>query len=265
MMIIDNSKITGRVWSVREPDSRPKLALTLDRLGPAALAVVVLIVWQLSSNVLFVVPSPVTSVQALAANFSDSKYMVDLRVTAIGTLLAFVYGAGIAFLLGLVIGLSSWARALFEPLLIAFNGIPKIVLYPVLLQIFSLSGSKIAMGALFAFFPVFINVATGIREMPAVYWKLAKTTQASRWNILIYIILPAIRKPLLTGVRLSVSLAMSGVVLSEFFATDRGLGRVVLQSFSQANYPNMVATLLVLLAASFIFSMALWHWEKRLR
>jgi NitT/TauT family transport system permease protein len=121
------------------------------------------------------------------------------------------------------------------------------------------------MGALFAFFPVFINVATGIREMPAVYWKLAKTTQASKWNILIYIILPAIRKPLLTGVRLSVSLAMSGVVLSEFFATDRGLGRVVLQSFSQANYPNMVATLLVLLAASFIFSMALWRWEKRLR
>jgi NitT/TauT family transport system permease protein len=263
MMTIENTKISA-VITPKDP-GRSKFAFTSGSLAPVVLAALLLVIWQVSSGLTFVIPSPLASVQALISNFSDSKYLVDLRVTAVGTLLAFIFGSSAAFLLGLFVGLSSWAKALFEPLLIAFNGIPKIVLYPVLLQIFSLSGSKIAMGALFAFFPIFINVATGIREIPAVYWKLARTTQASRWNVMIHIILPAIRKPLLTGVRLSISLAMSGVVLSEFFATDRGLGRVVLQSVTQANYPSMVATLLVLLATSFVFSMALWRWEKRLR
>ncbi|MEE6287336.1 ABC transporter permease subunit [Georgenia sp. MJ173] len=242
--------------------------LTLPRsgmLGPAVLAVAVVAVWQLSSGLVFVIPSPADTIAELGASLSDAAYRIDLARTAVATLQAFAMGAGIGFVLGLVIGFSDWAKALFEPLLIAFNGIPKIVLYPVLLQLFSLSGGKVAMGVLFALFPVFVNVATGVRELPRVYWKLALSTQASRMQQLIHIVLPGIRKPLLTGVRLSVSLAMSGVVLSEFFATDRGLGRVVLQAFSHAEYATMVATLLLLVATSFIISVALWNLEKKVR
>lgn len=57
---------------------------------------------------------------------------------------------------------------------------------------------------------------------------------------------------------------MVGVVLSEFFATRRGLGRVVLQSYSHGEYPAMVATILLLITVSFVISIALWQWEKRI-
>ncbi|MEN3263343.1 ABC transporter permease subunit [Pseudonocardia sp.] len=103
-----------------------------------------------------------------------------MQAFAIGTLLG---GA-----LGLLLGLSAAARTWLEPLIIAFNGVPKIVLYPVLLPMFSLSGAKVVMGVLFALFPVLINVAAGARNIPAVYWKLGRTVQASRAQMLTHIV-----------------------------------------------------------------------------
>ena len=233
-------------------------------VGAALLAVLVVIAWEVMSGLTFVIPSPVQTITVLFANLSDPTYLFDLRVTAQSVLLAFVIGTAVGGGTGLLLGLSARLRMLFEPLLIIVNGIPKIVLYPVLLPIFSLSGSKVVMGVLFALFPVLVNVSTGVQEIPRVYWKLARSVRANAWQTLVHVIFPAIRRPLLTGIRLAVSLAVVGVVLSEFFATRRGLGRVVLQAYSHGDYPSMVATIMLLITISFGISIALWQWEKRI-
>jgi NitT/TauT family transport system permease protein len=233
-------------------------------VGSGLLAVLVAIGWEVLSGLTFVIPSPLQTATVLVENLSDPAYLFDLQITAQSVLLAFVIGTAIGGGLGLLLGLSQRLRLILEPLIIILNGIPKIVLYPVLLPIFSLSGSKVVMGVLFALFPVLINVSTGVQEIPRVYWKLAKSVQASPWQTLVHIIFPAIRRPLLTGIRLAVSLSVVGVVLSEFFATRRGLGRVVLQSYSHGDYPSMVATIMLLITISFAISIALWQWEKRI-
>ena len=244
--------------------------LTLRRVlgsqlfGASALAVLVLVAWEVMSGLTFVIPSPLQTLTVLVENLSDPAYLFDLRVTAQSVLMAFVIGTAVGGATGLALGLSRRLRTIFEPLIIMLNGIPKIVLYPVLLPIFSLSGSKVVMGVLFALFPVLVNVSTGVQEIPKVYWKLARSVQANAWQTLVHVIFPAIRRPMLTGVRLAVSLAVVGVVLSEFFATRRGLGRVVLQAYSHGDYPSMVATIMLLITISFGISIALWQWEKRL-
>lgn len=247
---------------------RPPVRLSIRNnaaIGSILVALVAVVIWQVASGLTFVIPSPAATLVELFDNLTDSTFLVDLRVTALAIVYAFVIGALVGGVLGLGLGLSRWATAFFEPLLIALNGIPKIVLYPVLLPIFSLTGSKVVMGVLFALFPVLINVATGVRELPRVYWKLARSVQASPWQILLHVILPGIRKPLLTGIRLAISLAVVGVVLSEFFATKRGLGRVVLQAYSHGEYPAMVSTILLLITVSFGISILLWRWERRVR
>ncbi|WP_232374901.1 ABC transporter permease [Mycolicibacterium mengxianglii] len=244
--------------------SRIRALLGSQLAGSTLLAIVVLIAWEILSGLTFVIPSPVETAVVLAQNLSDPAYLFDLRVTAQSVLMAFVIGTAIGGSVGLALGLFSWLRTVLEPMIIILNGLPKIVLYPVLLPIFSLSGSKVVMGVLFALFPVLINVSTGVQEIPRVYWKLAKSVRANTWQLLVHIILPAIRRPLLTGIRLAVSLSVVGVVLSEFFATRRGLGRVVLQSYSHGDYPSMVATIMLLITISFAISVALWQWEKRL-
>lgn len=233
-------------------------------VGATLLAVLLAVGWEILSGLTFVIPSPVQTMSVLFKNLTDAAYLFDVRVTAQSVLLAFVIGTAVGGGTGLLLGLSHRMRMIFEPLIIILNGVPKIVLYPVLLPIFSLTGSKVVMGVLFALFPVLINVSTGVQEIPRVYWKLAKSVQASRRQTLVHIIFPAIRRPLLTGVRLAVSLAVVGVVLSEFFATRRGLGRVVLQSYSHGDYPSMVATIMLLITISFAISIALWQWERRI-
>jgi NitT/TauT family transport system permease protein len=233
-------------------------------VGAALLAVSLVVAWEILSGLTFVIPSPVHTFSVLIQNLSDPAYLFDVRVTAQSVFLAFVIGTAVGGGIGLLLGLSQRLRLIFEPLIISHNGIPKIVLYPVLLPIFSLTGSKVVMGVLFALFPVLINVSTGVQEIPRVYWKLARSVQANPWQMLVHIIFPAIRRPLLTGIRLAVSLAVVGVVLSEFFATRRGLGRVVLQSYSHGDYPSMVATIMLLITFSFAISIALWQWEKRI-
>ena len=233
--------------------------------GSVVLALVGLISWQVASALTFVIPTPADTLTVLFENLSDKGYLTDVRATAASVVSAFAIGTVIGGLTGLLLGLWRWARLVFEPLIIALNGVPKIVLYPILLPVFQLGGSKIVMGVLFSLFPVLINVAAGVREIPAVYWKLGRSVQASRVQMMLHIILPAIRRPLLTGIRLAASLAVVGVVLSEFFATRRGLGRVVLQSYGHGNYPEMVATILLLIVVSFTVSIALWRWEKKIR
>lgn len=233
-------------------------------VGAVLVALLIAVAWQVMSGLTFVIPSPLHTLSVAAANLSDPAYLFDFQVTAQSVVLAFVIGTAIGGGTGLLLGLSARLRTVFEPMLIMLNGIPKIVLYPVLLPIFSLSGSKVVMGVLFALFPVLINVSTGVQEIPRVYWKLARSVQANHWQTLLHIIFPAIRRPLLTGVRLAVSLAVVGVVLSEFFATKRGLGRVVLQAYSHGDYPSMVATIMLLITISFAISIALWQWEKRI-
>jgi NitT/TauT family transport system permease protein len=249
----------------RSPRQFSARALLSNQLfGATLVAVLIVIGWQVMSGLTFVIPSPLQTLTVLFQNLSDPAYLFDLQVTAQSVGMAFVIGTAIGGGTGLLLGLSRHLRMIFEPLIIMLNGIPKIVLYPVLLPIFSLSGSKVVMGVLFALFPVLINVSTGVQEIPKVYWKLARSVRANVWQTLVHIIFPAIRRPLLTGIRLAVSLAVVGVVLSEFFATRRGLGRVVLQAYSHGDYPSMVATIMLLITISFGISIALWQWEKRL-
>lgn len=255
---------TSAPTKTRSTAHRIRVLLGNQAVGATLLAVLVAIVWEVFSELTFVIPSPVQTIGVLIGNLSDPAYLFDLRVTAQSVFLAFVIGTAIGGGLGLLLGLSERLRVIFEPMLIMLNGIPKIVLYPVLLPIFSLTGSKVVMGVLFALFPVLINVSTGVQEIPRVYRKLARSVRANAWQMLVHIIIPAIRRPLLTGIRLAVSLAVVGVVLSEFFATRRGLGRVVLQAYSHGDYPSMVATIMLLITISFGISIALWQWEKRL-
>ncbi|MEV0049909.1 ABC transporter permease subunit [Saccharopolyspora shandongensis] len=235
-------------------------------IGSVLVLVAFTALWEVFSRLSFVVPDVAATLGALVENLSDETYLGHLRATLIAVFWVFVIGVVLGGFLGLVLGLSKFARAMFEPILLAFNGMPKIVLYPLILPIFHLGyGSKIVMGVLFCVFPVLINVAAGVRDMPVVYWKLARSLDTSRWQQLTSFVLPAIRRPLLTGIRLAVSLATVGVVLSEFFATKEGLGRVVLQSYSGGDYAAMVATILLLITISFVISLLLWRLEKGVR
>jgi NitT/TauT family transport system permease protein len=227
------------------PPARRRIALQRWSvpLGSVLLAVLAVVVWWLGSLAYFVVPSPSDTLQALFTSFENPTYLVNVQSTAFAALLALICSIGLGLLVGIALGSFPWLSRGFEPLLVAMNGVPKIVLYPVLLLILGMgTTSKVALGTFIGVFPVLMNVAAGIRDMPPIYRRLGRSLELSRWQMFRHIIVPAIRRPAMVGIRLAVSLSTVGVVLAEMFAT-----------------------VLLLVFVAFVATMLLWRLERRMR
>lgn len=245
---------------------RRKLDTLKVPVGSFLLAVVAVLLWWVASTQIFVTPSPADTVAALVDSLQDDTYLVHLKSTATAAILALAISAAVGVVIGLAFGLLPRLSRGFEPLVVASNGLPKIVIYPVLLLLLGMgTTSKVALAVLIGMFPVLMNVSASVRHMPSIYARLARTLQASPWQMFWLVILPAIRRALMTGIRLAVSLSMVGVVLAEMFATQYGLGRMILASYTSAQYPRMLATVLLLGIVSFSATTALWRLERCIR
>lgn len=116
---------TSAPTKTRSTAHRIRALLGNQAVGAILLAVLVAIVWEVFSDLTFVIPSPVQTIGVLIGNLSDPAYLFDLRVTAQSVFLAFVIGTAIGGGLGLLLGLSERLRVIFEPMLIMLNGIPR--------------------------------------------------------------------------------------------------------------------------------------------
>lgn len=235
-------------------------------LPPLLAGVAILVVWAVVSTRSFVVPSPVETVEALIDQLGRDAYREHIRSTASKTAWAAAIGIALGLVVGLLIGHSRLLRDMFEPMLVSLNALPKIVLYPIIVSLMTLGPrSQVTLGVLFSFFPVLINVSAGVQAIPSVYLRLGRSLQIGRVGAVTQIVLPAIRRPLLTGSRLAISLATVGVVLAEIFATKLGLGREIMRTYGDGRYPEMMATIVVLMLASFIVSLVMWRFERRVK
>lgn len=213
-----------------------------------AVPVVTVAVWYLLSGTVFVVPSPPAAVRDLFTDLGSVQYRSDFFSTLEKTLVAFAIAAALGVILGTVLGLFRHLREAFEPLILIANGIPKIVLYPILLIIFGLSAtSQVTMGVIFGTLPVLVNVMAALASMRPVYRKLARTLEVGPLRALFRVYLPAVAPMLMVALQLGFSLSVLGVVYSELIASRTGLGQQLIQSYSVGRYNTMGASILAVL------------------
>jgi NitT/TauT family transport system permease protein len=111
-------------------------------------------------------------------------------------------------------------------------------------------GSKIAMGAISCFFPIALNVAGGMRAIDPVLIRVGRSFRAARWQMATKVYLPAMRHPLINGVRIGLGVALIGTLLAETKLSNRGLGFLVIQAYNLFRMPRMYALLIVLFVLS---------------
>jgi ABC-type nitrate/sulfonate/bicarbonate transport system permease component len=106
-------------------------------------------------------------------------------------------------------------------------------------------GSKVAMGTISCFFPVALSVAAGMRQIDTVLIKVGRSFRANTWQMVTKIYLPAMRAPIVNGVRLGLGVAIIGTLLAETKLSNRGVGFLIINSYSTFNMPRMYALLIV--------------------
>jgi ABC-type nitrate/sulfonate/bicarbonate transport system permease component len=141
----------------------------------------------------------------------------------------FVLGLGLALLtgvpLGLSLGLFRRLNFFLDPWLSAIYATPTIALVPIIVLVLGLGlESKVFIVWLEAIFVITVSTMAGVRAAEARYLDLAKSFRASRWLTFRSVILPSSFPYILTALRLGTTRALVGVVVAEFFASNKGIG-----------------------------------------
>jgi ABC-type nitrate/sulfonate/bicarbonate transport system permease component len=135
----------------------------------------------------------------------------------------------------------------FESYLYYLGPTPKIIFFPVMIMWFGIGpGSKMAMGAISCFFPIALSVASGMRQIDRVLIRVGRSFRCGTWQMVTKIYLPAMRAPILNGVRLGLGVALIGTLLAETKLSNQGIGFLVIQSYNTFNMPEMYSLLIVL-------------------
>src|SRR3954466_4887110 len=172
-----------------------------------AIVATVLVVWEgvAASGLLFrdVVPPLLVIGRALVELLGDKTYYWHLGVMAgeIGAGLAIGGLSGLAA--GILLGANPLLSRAYEAFLYYLGPTPKIIFFPVMIMWFGVGpGSKVALATLSCFFPVALSVAAGMRQIDKVLIRVGKSFRASTWQMIAKVYLPAMRHPIINGVRL---------------------------------------------------------------
>jgi NitT/TauT family transport system permease protein len=221
----------------------------LEIAMPWIVIIGLVVVWQATVRLFgvasYVLPAPSAVLDAFLQY--REPIMDHALFTLVNTLTGF--GLGIAFggFIGVVIGSSTLAYAGLYPLLIGINSVPKAAVVPILvLWIGTGQPPAIATAFLLSFFPIAVNVATGLATVEPELEDVLRSLGASRLDILRKVGLPRTMPYFFASLKIAITLAFVGAVLSETIASNDGIGYLMMQAASQFRVPLMFAGLMVI-------------------
>ena len=248
-----------------EPVARRGDARSLDT---ALLIVGLIALWQAGTLVLGkdALPSPVATVTKLAAIMGDEDFPRHAWETARAFLTALVISLAAGLLIGLVLGARRLAGEVAEPMLTALYSIPKITLYPVILLLFGLGiSAKIAFGVIHGIIPVILFTMNAVRNIRVVYLRSARAMRLTLAQTAGTIIIPAALPEIVSGFRIGFALTLLGTLIGEMFASQRGIGYMLVKAMETGDTGTVMSLALLLVVLATLASAALLALDRRLR
>ena len=245
---------------------KTRQARRLEQASPWILLVATIVVWQLLCSGLgvseFIFPSPLSIAQAIGEHGKTiaGHAWRTFWVTMAGFGISIVVGV----LLGFLIGSSRLAYAAVYPLMTGFNALPKAAFVPILVVWFGIGiGPAVLTAFLISFFPIMVNIATGLATLEPELEDVLRVLGAKRWDVLVKVGLPRSMPYFYGSLKIAITLAFVGTVLAEMTAGDSGIGYLMQTAGSQQRMPLAFAGL-VTIGAMAMAMYELFSWvEKR--
>ena len=227
----------------------------LESAMPWLFVAALLLVWQLAcvgfSIPNFILPRPSVVAQAFVTQFNpimENSWDTLLR-TIVGFVLAVVLGA----LLGIAIGSSRLVYRGLYPVLIGFNSVPKVAVVPVFVIWFGTGTVPAILTAfLVSFFPIAVNVATGLATVEPELLDVLRSLGARKRQILIKVGLPRSLPYFFASLKIAITLAFVGTIISETVASSSGIGYLMMAATANFDTPLVFAGLFVIAALGIV-------------
>jgi NitT/TauT family transport system permease protein len=258
------------VTETTPPSTGPKvkpMRINWVRAAPWLYTLYLFLGWEL---LVIVLDTPVTVLPAPSRVFQAVvQYWSAIWKNSLQTLFTTTLGFGLAVVGGLALGLFiGWSKTIYAglyPLMIGFNAIPKVAVVPILVIWFGIGTIPAVITAfLISFFPIVVNVATGLATIEPETEDVLRALGARKMDIMLKVGIPRSMPYFFGSLKIAITLAFVGSVLSETVAANYGLGNMMSSAQSQFNVPLVFAGLLAL-AVEGIAMYALMAWiEKRM-
>lgn len=225
------------------------MKLNSEALAPWYFTVALFVVWEAICRLFnvsdFILPAPTQIAAAMVQFWKSLAYnsFVTLWTTLAGFLLAVAFG----LLLGLIVG---WSRAIYRglyPVMIGFNSIPKVAVVPILIMWFGIGEIPAILTAfLISFFPIVVNVATGLATIEPEMEDVLRALGASKLDVMRKVGIPRSMPYFFGSLKVAITLAFVGAVVSETIGANAGLGHLMTQAGSNFQMPLVFAGLMAL-------------------
>jgi NitT/TauT family transport system permease protein len=215
------------------------------------LVLLLLAVWQTAVDVLrvpdIILPSPVAIADYLVRR--NQLFLRHLWPTLIQTVWGFSLAVIGGVLLAIVVSLTAFGRRAVMPLLVVAQIVPKIAVAPLLMLWFGLGDlSRVLIAFLVAFFPMVINTASGLASVSEEITLLGRAFSRGRWEFFWKIQFPHALPYIFDGMKVSITLAVIGIIVAEFVSSQSGLGYLIMFANGRLDTVMMMASITVLSA-----------------
>jgi len=215
---------------------------------------------------LILVP-PWEVVVAAYALFASGEIWPHINMSVLEFGLGFSLAVGFGVFLGLLMG---WYRKVGFSLDFIVSGLtatPRIVLVPVLILWLGVLGPLHTAGAVFisAFIPVVVSTLAGVRSVDESLIRMSRSFVASDWDIFRTVVIRSSLPSIIAGVRLAIGAGLLGIIVGDLFASQAGLGYLLLYYTSIFQPSNMLAVAMILVLTGVVLTEAARRVEKRYR
>jgi NitT/TauT family transport system permease protein len=235
--------------------------------GSLMLVAGVLVVWQLLYAVVGEVAlrSPAETLAYTATLLARDTFWPHLAETAkaFGVALAISIVLGLAT--GFALGFHRLMNDVLEPVLVALYSVPKLTLYPIVLLAFGIGmPAKIAFGVIHGFLPIALFTIGAVQNVKPVLIKTARVLKFGPLEMVVRVLFPAALPEIFSGLRIGFALTLIGTLLGEMFASQRGLGYLLMNAIGLHNVDVIMAVTFLLTAFAAVVSSVLLAVDRRL-
>lgn len=241
--VADESSTGGKR---EQRDTKRLQAILLGSLLPVLLVAV----WEVLSRTgvfpAYQLPAPSTILSTIREMAQDGSLYSHVGITTFRVFAGFIIGTLLAIVLGSIVGFYEKAEQIFDPMIQAFRSIPSLAWVPLFILWMGIGEpSKVTMIAVGVFFPVYLNVVSGIAGVDRKLIEVGKMYGLNTFQLIRRVILPASMPSFLTGLRSGLGLGWMFVVAAELMGASTGLGYLLVLGQNTLSPEIIIASIIL--------------------
>lgn len=227
---------------------------------------VLLAIWSISSMAAesMALPPPTLVFSVFFRDLLSGELIPHIAISAFRAGYGILLALSFAVPIGLVTGREERVDRHLAPMIYLLYPIPHIVLLPLIILLFGIGNfSKIFLIALIVFFQILVTTRDASRNVNQYFIYSMLSLGADKWQVYRHVVFPATLPKILTALRIGIGTSIAILFFTESFATTKGLGYLIMDSWGRANYVELYSGIIGMAFLGFFLYILLERVEKR--